>query len=133
MTDDGARRSAKTPLGEMHLMGGSVLMHRLRGGVVVTKRTADEVLRVTKEIADGEPVAVVVDMRKIAFADLEARNSFAADDAGEVATALLVSAPIAEFLAKRFVADSQPARPTRIFLDETEAVVWAADQVNGRS
>lgn len=129
--DDGVVKSTSTPIGEMSLLDGGVLLHRLADSVLVTADSVDEVMNVTEEMAAGKPVAVVVDMRAIAFADHDTRDLFAAFDAGgvEVATALLVGPRVATFLANRWVNESQPNRTTALFEDEAEAIDWARQQV----
>ena len=126
---------AETPIGEMVLLEGGVLVHRLRDSVLVTPDSVEGVMKVTEELAAGKPVAVVVDMRRIAFADHHTRDSFASFDASgtEVATALLVGPRVATFLASRWMAESQPARSTQMFEDEVAAVDWARQQVAAHS
>ena len=124
-------KRASTPIGEMLLLDGGVLLHRLDDAVLVTPDSVEGVMKVTEELAEGEPVAVVVDMRLIAFADHETRDTYAAFDAEgvEVATALLVGPRVATFLASRWVNESQPIRSTAMFQDEAEAIDWARNQV----
>ena len=127
----GVLKTSTTPIGEMSLLEGGVLLHRLADSVLVTSDSVDGVMQVTEEMAAGKPVAVVVDMRAIAFADQDTRNLYAAFDAGgvEVATALLVGPRVATFLANRWVNESQPKRSTAMFQDEAEAIDWARQQV----
>jgi hypothetical protein len=128
-------KRVETPIGEMTLLAGGVLVHRLDDSVLVTPDSVEKVMEVTAELAGGQPVAVVVDMRRIAFADHQTRDSYASFDASgsEVATALLVGPRVATFLASRWVNESQPARATRMFEDEVEAVEWARQQVAAHS
>lgn len=134
MSDQVLKRTS-TPIGEMSLLEAGVLLHRLHDSVLVTPDFVEDVMRVTEDMAGGKPVAVVVDMRSIAFADHETRDTFAAFDAEgvEVATALLVGPRVATFLASRWVNESQPARATAMFQDESEAIDWARQQVAAHS
>lgn len=119
----------------MVLRDDGVLIHTLDEGALVDRRVAKEVLRDTEKIAAGRSVAVVVDLRAIAFADQESRQVFADDAAGgvEVATALVVGPRVAEYLGAQFVNRAQPHRPTSIFHDVDEAAAWAADRVREAS
>ncbi len=121
----------RTPIGEM-TRDGRVIVHRLDNEVVVTAKDAAEVQRITAELAGGEPVAVVVDMRSLGFADREVRQAFSDDiDGIEVATALLVSPALSAGLAALFSKFQEPSRPVKIFTDEAQAIEWAAEQVAG--
>ena len=121
----------RTPIGEMTL-DGRVIVHRLDSEVVVTVADAVEVQRVTAELADGRPVAVVVDMRGMGYASREARDVFGDDLGGvEAATALLVSPAVSAGLASLFSKFQTPDRPVQMFTDEDEAMQWARAQVAG--
>ena len=124
-------RRRRSPIGEMVLREDGVLIHTLDEGALVDRRAANQVLRDTEKIAEGRSIAVVVDLRDIAFADQESRQVFADDPAGgvEVATALVVGPRVGEYLGSQFIKRSQPHRPTLIFHDIEEAVAWAADRV----
>jgi len=115
----------------MVLHDNGVIVHTLDHGALIDERIAVEVIDATKDIADGRRVAVVVDLRSIAFADRGSRQTFASDPSGgiEVATALVATARVAEFMASQFVTTAKPERPTAIFKDVEEASRWAADQV----
>jgi hypothetical protein len=96
----------------MYLLDGGVIVHHLDDSVLVTAETGDEVMRLTGELAAGNRVAVVVDLGSIAFADVDTRAFYAEHDAegAEVATALVATPRIAEFLARRWREDAKPAR-----------------------
>jgi hypothetical protein len=131
MEGNEALRSVESPIGTMHLLDGGVIFHQLRDSVIVTTESAVEVERLTAELAGDRPVAVVVDLGNIAFADLDTRAFFAANDVEglEVATALVVGPRIAQFLARRWTDDFRPARKTSVFTDRQEAIAWAREQV----
>lgn len=125
---EGAR--IRTPIGEMALVDGDVIVHTIDDGAIIDSGAAAAVLDATRTLADGRKVAVVVDLRAVGFADRAARDSFASDPAGgiEVATALVAGPRVSEFLADLFVR-SDPGRPTAVFGDPEAALVWALDQV----
>lgn len=112
-----------------------VIVHTLNAGAVVDTDAAHTVLELTADLAGGDRVATVIDMRAIAFADRDAREAFARDPSGgvEVATALVIGPKIADFLASRFVRGAQPERPIAMFDTVDEAMEWAADQVAAAS
>ncbi len=120
-----------SPIGVMELLEGGVIWHELELAANVRYGDAQEVLRLTEELAAGRPVAVVVDMRRIGFADDDSRMAFSKSDAGgvEVATALLVQGTVAEFLAKRFTQRTPPSRSTRMFQSDRQALEWSFEQL----
>lgn len=115
----------------MILLDDGVIVHTLDEGAVIDSRAADQVIRDTELLAAGQPVAVVVDLRKVAYADLESRDLFAnsPSESVEVATALVVGPRVAQFLATRWVDHSRPNRDTSIFEDVDEAISWAEEQL----
>ena len=120
----------RSPIGVMQLLDDGVIVHTIDEGAVVDSKAAAGVLEATQMLANGKPVSVVVDLRNVAFADKGSRSMFASDPAGgvEVATALVASARVSQFLAGLFVRE-QPARPTSVFEDPTAAKAWAAEQL----
>jgi hypothetical protein len=119
----------------MVLLDDGVIVHTLDEGAVIDTRVAAQVIRDTELLAAGQPVAVVVDLRKVAYADLESREVFAnkPSESVEVATALVVGPRVAQFLATRWVDHSKPTRDTSIFEDVDEAVSWAEGRLSPES
>ena len=122
---------ARTPIGEMVLYDNNVIVHTLDTGAVVTAEAAEAVLEITAALAGDRNVAVVVDIRRVAFADHSSREVFARDPSGgvEVATGLVAGAQIANYLAGQFVNTAQPERPTAVFDDVATAIEWAEEQL----
>lgn len=120
----------RSPIGAMELFEDGVIVHTIDEGAIVDTEAAAGVLETTRMLADDEPVAVVVDLRNVGFADKSSRSMFASDPAGgaEVATALVASARVSRFLADLFLREL-PARPTLVFEDVTAAREWAAQQL----
>lgn len=118
----------RTPVGMMWMDEAGLLWHRLDEGVTVYARHAPGIREAVRELSKGLPVRVVVDVSSIEFADREARDAIAAslDDSCEVATAVIVGSPISRALGTLFLKLSRPARPVRLFLDETDAARWVA-------
>ena len=110
----------------MRLVTPGVIVHRLDAGVTVTETEAKLVKEATEELAAGEPVVMVVDMRAVAFASRDARDAFR-DGAGgvEIGTALLTDKDFTEKLAGLFKRYSEPTRPVEIFHSEAEAIAWS--------
>lgn len=119
----------RTPIGEMYL-DGRVIVHVVDPHAVLDPDGAREVQRITVDLAAGSPVAVVVDMRGMAFAGRDVRGMFRDDlDGVELATALLVSSDISVALADLFKRYASPERPVEVFTSEDEALSWARGQV----
>jgi hypothetical protein len=114
----------------MQLFDDGVIVHTIDEGAVVDAKAAAGVLETTKLLAKGRPVSVVVDLRNVGFADKGSRSMFASDPAGgvEIATALVASARVSQFLADLFLRE-EPIRPTSVFEDPGAARTWAAEQV----
>ena len=110
----------------MRVVAPGVLVHRMHEGVTVTEKAANIVKDVTEELAAGEPVVIVVDMRGIAFASRDARDAFKEGAGGvEIGTALLTDRDFTEKLAGLFKRYSEPTRPVEIFHSEADAIAWA--------
>jgi hypothetical protein len=119
-------RIKRTPIGEMCLIKPGVIVHRLAEGVSVTETDAHRVQEVTEELAGGEPVVIVVDMRAVAFATRDARDVFKEGAGGvEIGTALVIDKGFSRKLAGLFERYSEPTRPVEIFHSETDAIAWA--------
>ncbi len=116
-----------TPIGEMWLDDRGLLWHRIEA-LVVTEQDAAAVRQAVAEVTGGRRVPALVDMRRVAYADADARKLFAAsaDEAFELATALLVDSRSSSAMADLFLRFTKPRRPVRIFTDESEAIQWAA-------
>ena len=120
----------RSPIGMMQLFDDGVILHTIDEGAIVDSKAALGVLEATQVLSNGRPVSVVVDLRNVGFADRGSRSMFATDPAGgvEVATALVASARVSQFLADLFLKE-KPARPTSVFEDPMEARAWAAEQL----
>lgn len=120
----------RSPIGLMQLFDDGVIVHTIDKGALVDSKVAAGVLEATRMLANGRPVSVVVDLRNVAFADRGSRSTFAADPSGgvEVATALVASERVSQFLADLFIRE-KPSRPTSVFEDPTTARAWAAEQL----
>ena len=125
----GERTRLRTPIGEMVLFDGGVIVHTIDDGVIVDSESALGVLEATRTLAAGNPVAVVVDLRNVGFADRASRDAFSSDPAGgvEIATALVAGSRVSQFLAGLFV-KSDPGRPTEVFEDAEVAIAWAFER-----
>jgi hypothetical protein len=116
----------------MILHEGGVILHTLDDGAVIDEDIASRIIEDTRTIAEGEPVAVIVDLRAIAYASPASREMFAQNPSGgiEVATALVAGSQAAgHLLTTHFVTRDKPDRPTAVFSNIDEAAGWAAQQV----
>lgn len=120
----------RSPIGAMELFDDRVIVHTIDDGAIVDADATAGVLETTRKLARNEPVAVVVDLRKVGFADKSSRSLFATDPSGgaEVATALVADSRVSQVLADLFVRE-KPARPTLVFEDVPAARAWAAEQL----
>jgi hypothetical protein len=119
-------RVKKTPIGEMRLVAPGVIVHRLTEGVSITEADANLVKQATEELAGGKPIVIIVDMRKVAFANRDARDVFKEGAGGvEIGTALLTDRGFSEQLAGLFMRFSKPTRPVEVFHNEADAIAWA--------
>ncbi|MDH5456521.1 MAG: hypothetical protein OEY37_10645 [Gammaproteobacteria bacterium] len=119
----------RTPIGRMYL-DGRVIVHTIDAHAALASDGAREIQRITVDLAAGSPVAVVVDMRRMAFAGRDVRGMFTDDLGGvEVATALLVSPGVSLALAGLFKKYAAPERPVEVFEDAVEALSWARGHV----
>lgn len=115
-----------TPIGEMRLVAPGVLVHRLDEGISVAANDAKAVKQLTEELAAGQPVVMVVDMRAVAFAERDARDAFSEGAGGvEIGTALVTDEGFSDKLAGLFVRYSRPSRPVNVFHNESDAIAWA--------
>jgi len=111
-------------------LDGRVIVHTIDSGATLSPEDALEIQRITTELAGGEPVAVLVDMRTMAFANNEVQGMFKDDPTGlEVATALLVKTPVSTASASLFKRNQRPERAVEIFNNEPEALAWARKQI----
>ena len=126
-TEDRERGSVRsTPIGEMRLVSPGVIVHRLEDGVSVGEKDVAVVKQLTEELAAGNPVVMVVDMRRVAFAARDARDAFNEGAGGvEIGTALVTDKGFSEKLAGLFVRYSRPSRAVEIFHSEADAIAWA--------
>jgi hypothetical protein len=120
----------RSPIGLMQRFDDGVIVHTIDEGAIVDSKSAAGVLDATRMLADGKPVSVVVDLRNVGFADKGSRTMFATDPSGgvEIATALVTSARVSQFLAGLFLKE-KPSRPTEVFEDPVAARAWAAEQL----
>lgn len=115
-----------TPIGEMRLVRPGVIVHRLEEGISVAAEDAEVVKQLTAELAAGQPVVMVVDMRQVAFAERDARDAFSEGAGGlEIGTALVTGEGFSDKLAGLFLRYSRPSRPVNVFRTESDAIAWA--------
>ena len=110
-------------------MDGEVLVHKITHFDVITEAQAADVVAIIKQLTCGEPTVAVVDIRAVGYALPEARHAFAdlPEDAGEVATALIVANAASRAMARVFLALSKPARPIKVFTNPGAAFTWARE------
>lgn len=114
-----------TAVGEMWLEDG-VLWHRI-DDILVSKEEATDVATAIRKMTGGKPTPAIVDIRSIGYAKQEVRDLFASlpEDAGEVATALIVGSTASRTMAKLFMDYSTPNRPIQVFNSPVAALEWA--------
>ena len=108
-------------------MDDGVLVHKITHFEIITQDQAEKVVATVKELTGGNPTVAVVDIRAVGYALPEARHAFAGspEDAGEIATALIVANAASQAMAKAFLTFSKPARPIKVFTNVDKAFDWA--------
>ena len=98
---------------------------RVDHGSEMTADDARENLALTREVMQGKPRPVLVDLRGIRSQTREARDVFSSQAVTGTlaAVALLVSSPVSTVVGNFFVRLRAQPVPTRLFRDEQAAVV----------
>jgi len=94
-------------------------------GSHVSEEDADSAVTTMNQICagtgGGKPL--LVDMRNAGVTSSGARDVFAMPHAA-LRVALLGESPVDEVIARFFTRAHRPARPTRYFTSESEAIIW---------
>jgi hypothetical protein len=95
-------------------------------GAEDTLEKAKASLEEIRKVCGGKRRPIVVDIRWIKSATLEARKFWGSEALAEVvaATALLVSTPVSRVLGNFYIGLNRMHVPTRMFTDEAEALEW---------
>ena len=95
-------------------------------GATISPADAQAVLDAFVTLTANVATPVLVDLRKVAAVDREARRMFASTTATN-RQALLVGSPLSRTLGNFFVKLSRPAMPVKLFDDEAAAIAWLHD------
>ncbi len=127
---DGSTGPIRTQLADIELEGEGLIVLRFRPGSRVTLESARELVQAHVTAASGAKRPALVDMRGMAFADVEGRQLAAGPELAMVTSrmALLVGNPVNRVLGNFFLRVSRPLYPTRLFTDEASARRWLSEE-----
>jgi hypothetical protein len=98
--------------------------------IAEAKANTETIIRLTQ----GRTCPILVDTRMIKSISNEAREHFAMR--GRVAhvnsIALLIQSPVSRIIGNFYISLNKPAVPTRLFTDESAALLWLRSQLNNR-
>jgi hypothetical protein len=116
-----------TPIGQMWIEDG-ILFHRIES-FIVEPEAAAQIGDAVRTLTGGKQVPAVIDIRKVAFAEKDARRMFAQspEESLEIATALIVAPGSSQTMGQVFLKIDKPDRPVAAFTTEAEAVAWARE------
>jgi hypothetical protein len=91
-----------------------------------TVAEAQENVSALAALAGGEPVLLIVDVRRARALSKEARSYFTGPHAGRLlrGLALWIGSPTSKVIGNFFISLSRPAVPVRLFTSEDEAAAW---------
>jgi hypothetical protein len=94
-----------------------------------TIMTIDEGKLSTKmvgEIVNGNPLPLLCDLTNVVRMTQECRRHFAGPEHAAVFSccALIVTSPISKIIGNFFLGANKPRRPTRLFTDVEEGLLW---------
>ena len=95
-------------------------------GTEETLADAQENIRTCAVLGGGQRRPVLVDMRGAKAQEREARIYYGGSETAQVisAIALLTGSRVSTLIANFFVAITKNAIPTKLFTDETQALMW---------
>jgi hypothetical protein len=105
------------------------LMHAtFRAEAEVSLADAREHLDLMRELTQGRPVRVMVDLRQVRSQQREARALYGSEESClyTACCALLVASPLSRVVGSFFLGLNRPLYPTRLFSSEPEARDWLA-------
>ena len=115
-----------TGIGSAWLDDRGLVWHEIETGAGVNAASAADAARAIRELTEDRSIPAIVDLRGVAWADIDARTAFSGPSIpNEPATALIVAPGISQLLADLFVKFEEPRRPIALFESEPEAVAWA--------
>lgn len=111
---------------QMWLDDFGILRTVMQEGMHVTLEDAKAHTQAGLELTRGKKHPVLVDLRKIKSMERAARMYYADSDTThmEKAVAILVGTPIAQVIGNFFINLNSSTIPTRLFLEEEEAIEW---------
>jgi hypothetical protein len=88
---------------------------------------AQEVVKAHNSLTNGVKTPVLADLRNVTTgANRQARKYYCLEESckSKLGMAMLVQSPVQRMLGNLFVKINKPPYPTRLFLDEKEALIW---------
>lgn len=95
------------------------------GSEVKLAHAVENTATVTK-ILEGITAPLLIDSRGIKSMEQEARNHFTTKNrkTHTTAFAILIESPLSKVIGNFFIGINKPAVPTKLFVDEKEAIKW---------
>ena len=92
-------------------------------GTKVAEDDALSVVRTVREVADGQRVRLLIDIRQMNSVERSARNRFGNADLVKAA-ALVVETALSRTLGNFYIGLTHKRFPTKLFTDEDKAIDW---------
>jgi uncharacterized protein YlzI (FlbEa/FlbD family) len=82
--------------------------------------------KVVGEMINGKPLPLLCDLTNVVRMTQDCRRHFAGPEHAAVFSrcALIVNSPISKIIGNFFLGANKPLRPTRLFTDLDEGVIW---------
>lgn len=111
---------------DIHLMKEGIVFCKAHNNVLMNLEDAKENIEAVAQLAQGEKVLVIVDIRNSKGATKEGRRYFASERAAEVqkGCALIIDSPLSKLIGNFFIGMNKPAFPTKLFTNQEQALIW---------
>jgi len=118
--------SARSRICSFELDARGFIVARVDQGMDMDLDDAREAVRTTFALAGEKRVPVLVDLRGIRSQSRQARDYLSSSEMQPMfaAVALLIASPVSQVVGTFFMRLRQQPVPTRLFLDEEQAVDW---------
>jgi len=122
-------RELETPTTFISVRDDGIVVVRLKQGVEVDLKAAEQNHEATRQLIGERRFAVLVDARRARSITREARQFYADPVVRKytAAQALLVDSPLSRVLGSFFLGMNKPPFPTRLFTSELDAIAWLTD------
>jgi hypothetical protein len=122
----GVATNARTRICTFELDARGLVVARVEHGMDMSLDDAREAVQTTFALAGNRRLPVLVDLRGIRSQSREARDYLSSEVMAPMfaAVALLIASPVSQVVGNFFMRLRHQPLPTRLFLDEQQAVRW---------